>query len=77
MIRQDKKKRALHSSESLETILANARQEAGKDAAVKISGRLDRLATHAANQGLSAPEIVELLREESEQLNCAGGESWL
>jgi hypothetical protein len=43
------------------------------DAAVKFSGHMDRMATHIANEGLSATEIVELMRQESEQL----ASSWL
>jgi len=48
-------------------LIKGARAEAMADAAVKYSGRLDRLASHIANEGFSAAEIVELLREESEQ----------
>lgn len=54
------------------TLIKGARAEAMADAAVKYSGHLDRLATHVANEGLSAAEIVELMRQESEQLGRAG-----
>ncbi|MGP9438181.1 DUF2732 family protein [Ewingella sp. AOP8-B2-18] len=54
------------------TLIKGARAEAMADAAVKYSGHLDRLATHVANEGLSASEIVELMRQESEQLGRAG-----
>jgi len=42
------------------------------NAAVKYSGRLDRLASHIENEGFSAAEIVELLRQESEHFARAG-----
>ncbi|MGP9437759.1 DUF2732 family protein [Ewingella sp. AOP8-B2-18] len=54
------------------TLIKGARAEAMADAAVKYSGHLDRLATHVANEGLSAAEIVELMRQGSEQLGRAG-----
>lgn len=54
------------------TLIKGARAEAMADAAVKYSGHLDRLATHVTNEGLSASEIVELMRQESEQLGRSG-----
>lgn len=49
----------------------------GKAAAAEIcSTRLDKLATHAANEGLSAPEIVELIREEAAAICNKGGAAW-
>lgn len=54
------------------TLIKDARAKAMADAAVKYSGRLDRLASHIANEGFSAAEIVELLRQESEQFARAG-----
>ncbi|MFI3309304.1 DUF2732 family protein [Ewingella allii] len=54
------------------TLITGARAEAMADAAVKFSCHLDRLATHVANEGLSASEIVELMRQESEQLGRSG-----
>ncbi|MFS7361442.1 DUF2732 family protein [Rahnella inusitata] len=59
-------------SDRLASLLKNAREESMVDAAVKYSGRLDRLASHIANEGFSAAEIVELLRQESEQFARAG-----
>lgn len=53
-------------------LIKGARAEAMADAAVKYSGRLDRLASHIVNEGFSAAEIVELLRQESEQFARAG-----
>lgn len=53
-------------------LIKGARAEAMADAAVKFSCHLDRMATHVANEGLSAAEIVELMRQESEQLGRVG-----
>ncbi|MGK7582335.1 DUF2732 family protein, partial [Salmonella enterica] len=44
-------------------------------AAVLFSSRLDKLATHAATEGLNAAEIIELLREES-VIFGKGGAAW-
>ncbi|WP_449632103.1 DUF2732 family protein [Rahnella aceris] len=63
---------ASQDSECLSSMLKNARAESMADAAVKYSGRLDRLASHIVNEGFSAAEIVELLRQESEQFARAG-----
>ncbi|EEP7893139.1 phage tail tape measure protein [Salmonella enterica] len=46
-------------------MLTKATQEGKAAAADLCSTRLDKLATHAANEGLSAAEIVELIREEA------------
>lgn len=49
----------------------------GKAAAAEVfSTRLDKLATHAANEGLSASEIVELIREEAAAICSKGGAAW-
>nr|WP_258962100.1 DUF2732 domain-containing protein [Klebsiella pneumoniae] len=49
----------------------------GKAAAAEVfSTRLDKLATHAANEGLSATEIVELIREEAAAICSKGGAAW-
>lgn len=69
-IGQDISNRA--AAESFEYALNRARQEAGRDAAVKFSSRLDRLATHAAAEELSAVEIIELLRQDAEHLHNQG-----
>lgn len=63
---------AVPGSDQTVTLIKGARAEAMADAAVKYSGHLDRMATHIANEGLSATEIVELMRQESEQLGRAG-----
>jgi Protein of unknown function (DUF2732). len=48
----------------------------GKAAAADLfSTRLDKLATHAATEGLNAAEIIELLREESVTFG-KGGAAW-
>ncbi|QUT17319.1 DUF2732 family protein [Rahnella inusitata] len=54
------------------SMLKDARAETMAYAAVKFSGRLERLAAHIANEGFSAAEIVELLRQESEQFARQG-----
>ncbi len=49
----------------------------GKAAAAEVcSTRLDKLANHAAAEGLSAVEIVELLREEAAAISPSGGAAW-
>ncbi len=49
----------------------------GKAAAADIcSVRLEKLANHAANAGLSAAEIVELIREEAAAIESKGGAAW-
>ncbi|MDA8491454.1 DUF2732 domain-containing protein [Kluyvera sp. Awk 3] len=40
------------------------------------STRLDKLATHAAVEGLSAAEIIELIREEAVAISSKGGAAW-
>ncbi|MBS0851272.1 DUF2732 family protein [Enterobacter sp. JGM127] len=57
-------------------MLAKATAEGKAAAADLCSARLDRLATHAANEGLSAPEIVELVREEAMAICSKGGAAW-
>ncbi|WP_419236083.1 DUF2732 family protein [Serratia fonticola] len=56
-------------NESREWMLKNARNEAKADAATSFSSRLDLMATHAAVNGLSSVEIIELLRIESEKFD--------
>lgn len=68
----DQSSPAYQESDRLASMLKNARAESMADAAVKYSGRLDRLASHIANEGFSSAEIVELLRQESEQFARAG-----
>lgn len=57
-------------------MFAKATQEGKAAVADLCSIRLDKLATHAANEGLSATEIVELLREEAEAICSKGGAAW-
>ncbi|EOA2961677.1 TPA: DUF2732 family protein [Yersinia enterocolitica] len=71
-IGQDMHTRALEQARQHQ--LNQARKEAKADAAISFSSYLDRLATHAANQQLSSSEIVELLRQESEQFQQRGFE---
>lgn len=60
----------------LDLILRRATME-GKAAAADIcSVRLEKLANHAANAGLSAAEIVELIREEAAAIESKGGAAW-
>jgi hypothetical protein len=63
---------AYQESDRMASMLKDARAETMADAAVKYSSRLDRLAAHIANEGFSAAEIVELLRQESEQFAREG-----
>lgn len=63
----DQSSPAYQDSDRLASMLKNARAESMADAAVKYSGRLERLAAHIATEGLNAAEAVELLRQESEQ----------
>ncbi|EPD3289812.1 TPA: DUF2732 family protein, partial [Cronobacter sakazakii] len=53
-----------------------ATQEGKAVAADLCSTRLDKLATYAANEGLSAAEIVELIREEAAAITSKGGAAW-
>lgn len=71
-------KPATHSdlTAGLASMLKKATQEGKAAAANLCSFRLDKLATHAANEGLSAAEIVELIREEAEAINSKGGAAW-
>lgn len=49
----------------------------GKTAAADLcSARLDKLAAHAAVEGLSAAEIIELIREEAAAICSKGGAAW-
>ena len=63
----DKSSPDYQDSDRMASMLKDARAETMADASVKYSGRLERLATHIAKEGLSAVEAVELLRQESEQ----------
>lgn len=60
----------------LTAMLNSARLEGEKHAADKCSMRLDKLAAEAASNGLSAAEIIALIREESASLDSKGGASW-
>ncbi|MHC0435080.1 DUF2732 family protein [Klebsiella aerogenes] len=67
---------ATKSNTSLSAMLTKATQEGKAAAADLCSFRLEKLATHAANEGLSAPEIVELMREEAAAICSKGGAAW-
>ncbi|EKN4206966.1 DUF2732 family protein [Yersinia ruckeri] len=62
------------AAESRQNALDIARKEARIDTLVKLSGHIDRLATDVANKGFSSAEIVELLRQEAE--NMSRGRVW-
>ena len=64
------------SSTDLLAMLVKATQEGKAASADLCSTRLDKLATHAVNEGLSAAEIVELIREEAAAICSKGGSSW-
>ncbi|MFH2344262.1 DUF2732 family protein [Enterobacter cloacae] len=67
---------ATESGIDLMAMLIKATQE-GKVAAADLwSTRLDKLATFAANEGLSAAEIIELIREEAAAICSKGGAAW-
>lgn len=60
----------------LDLILRRATMEGKAAAADLCSVRLEKLANHAANAGLSAAEIVELIREEAAAIESKGGAAW-
>ena len=74
MTRQDLP--ATKSGTDLLAMLTKATQEGNAAVADLCSTRLDKLATHAANEGLSATEIVELIREEAAAICGKGGAAW-
>ncbi|EFA5323319.1 MULTISPECIES: DUF2732 family protein [Enterobacteriaceae] len=74
MTRQDLP--ATKSGTDLLAMLTKATQEGKAAVADLCSTRLDKLATHAANEGLSATEIVELIREEAAAICGKGGAAW-
>ncbi|HBR4059656.1 DUF2732 family protein [Klebsiella pneumoniae] len=74
MIRQNLS--ATKSGTDLLELLARATQEGKAAAADLCATRLDKLAAHAANEGLSAAEIVELMREEAAVICSKGGAAW-
>lgn len=61
---------------NLASMLALATQEGKAAAADLCSVRLEKLANHAANTGLNAVEIVELIREEAAAIESKGGAAW-
>lgn len=67
---------ATKSGIDLMTLLINATQEGKIAAADLCSTRLDKLAAHAAVEGLSAAEIIELIREEAAAISSKGGAAW-
>lgn len=60
----------------LPQLLKRATDDGKRAAADLCSARLDLLATHAASKELSAVEIIELIRQESENLSSKGGAAW-
>lgn len=67
---------ATKSGIDLMAMLIKATQEGKAAAAELCSVRLEKLANHAANAGLSAVEIVELIREEAAAIESKGGAAW-
>lgn len=67
---------ATKSGIDLMAMLIKATQEGKAAAADLCSVRLENLANHAANAGLSAAEIVELIREEAAAIESKGGAAW-
>ncbi|MBE3286617.1 DUF2732 family protein [Enterobacter cloacae complex sp. P31C] len=67
---------ATKSGSELIAMLAKATEEGKAASADLCSTRLDKLATFAANEGLSAAEIVELIREEAAAICSKGGAAW-
>ncbi|ECS7027146.1 DUF2732 family protein [Salmonella enterica subsp. enterica serovar Enteritidis] len=57
-------------------ILKKAVDEGKAASADLCSARLDKLAAYAASEGLSAAEIVELIREEAAAICSKGGAAW-
>ncbi|MGY0114832.1 DUF2732 family protein [Enterobacter roggenkampii] len=64
------------SGTELMAMLAKATEEGKAASADLCSARLDKLAAYAANEGLSAAEIVELIREEAAAICSKGGAAW-
>ncbi|MEB6182476.1 DUF2732 family protein [Enterobacter roggenkampii] len=64
------------SGTELMAMLAKATEEGKAASADLCSARLDKLAAFAANEGLSAAEIVELIREEAAAICSKGGAAW-
>lgn len=67
---------ATKSGTDLLAMLTKATQEGKAAAADLCSTRLDKMATYAANEGLSATEIVELIREEAAAICRDSGAAW-
>ena len=66
----------IKSGTDLLSMLNKATQEGKSAAADLCSTRLDKLAAYAAIEGLSAAEIVELIRAEAEAISSKGGAAW-
>ncbi|WP_320732767.1 DUF2732 family protein [Enterobacter roggenkampii] len=67
---------ATKSGTELMAMLAKATEEGKAASADLCSARLDKLAAYAANEGLTAAEIVELIREEAAAICSKGGAAW-
>lgn len=66
----------IKSGADLLSMLNKATQEGKAAAADLCSTRLDKLAAYAAIEGLSAAELVELIRAEAEAISSKGGAAW-
>lgn len=67
---------ATKTGSELIAMLAKATEEGKAASADLCSARLDKLAAYAASEGLSAAEIVELIREEAAAICSKGGAAW-
>ncbi|EHO6064472.1 DUF2732 family protein [Salmonella enterica] len=67
---------ATKSGTDLLAMLTKATEEGKAASADLCSARLDKLAAYAASEGLSAAEIVELIREEAAAICSKGGAAW-
>lgn len=67
---------ATKSGTELMAMLAKATEEGKAASADLCSARLDKLAAFTANEGLSAAEILELIREEAAVISSKGGAAW-
>ncbi|EDW5019946.1 DUF2732 family protein [Salmonella enterica subsp. enterica] len=67
---------ATKSGTDLLAMLTKATEEGKAASADLCSDRLDKLAAYAASEGLSAAEIVELIREEAAAICSKGGAAW-
>ncbi|EHD23621.1 MULTISPECIES: DUF2732 family protein [Brenneria] len=68
------RKMSTAGNEALTELLKKAKLEEKKDQHFGFSVRLDALSIHAQNKGLSATEIIELLRAEAGRFESSAQE---